>query len=37
VLSREGDVVAWVLCLVDGEGGWGWMGVQDLVCVEYGG
>ena len=48
VLSREGDVGAWVLlcrpklvssynlacvlCMV--EGGWGWMGVRDLVCVE---
>jgi hypothetical protein len=36
VLSREGDVVAWVLRLVYGGGGWGWgwMGVGDVVFVE---
>ena len=42
MLSREGDVDAWVLvssytlacvlCMV--EGGFYWMGVRDLVCVE---
>ena len=36
VLCREGDVCAWVLCLVYGGGRWVWMGVRDLLFVEYG-
>ena len=31
-LNVSSYTLACVLCMV--EGGWGWMGVRDLVCVE---